>query len=129
MALAAVACNAEVDSAKKPLPVCDADDPTCPGVPASSSPKKPHTEMPTDPVPAPATEPTKVEPATGTGSPDASVDSAPVVGKECAKLSTCCDQLGKAGYITTTCKSVLSTNNEDACYTQHASYKSAGDCT
>ena len=126
LALAAVACGAEVDSAKKPLPVCDANDPQCPGIPASSSPKKPRSEIPTDPVPAPAT---PSEPAKEEVLPDAGVDAAPVVGQECGKLSTCCDQLGAAGYLTTTCKSVLSTNNEDACYSQHAAYKSGGDCT
>ena len=129
LAASAVACSAAPDSAKKPLPVCDANDPDCPGVPASSAPKKPHSDVPTDPVtvPAPATERPADEPDDTTA--DAGVDAAPVVGPSCQKLAKCCGQLGEAGYITTTCKSVLSTNNEDACYTQHASYKSAGDCT
>jgi hypothetical protein len=128
VAAASVACSDAPDSAKKPLPVCDANDVNCPGVPATSAPKKPHTEIPTDPVPAPVTQrPQEDDPASAT--PDAGVDAAPVLGAFCKKLSTCCDQLGEAGYITTTCKSVLSTNNEDACYTQHATYKSAGDCS
>jgi hypothetical protein len=127
-ALAAVACSAPADSSKKPLPVCDAKDPECPGVPASSN--KAHTDVPTDPVvvpdqtPAPAADPTPA--AT---SPEAGVDAAPVMGKECTALSTCCGQLKDAGYDTTICKSILSTNNEDACWEKHASYKDGGDCT
>jgi len=27
------------------------------------------------------------------------------------------------------CKSVLSTDNKDACYAKHDSYKQSGDCT
>ena len=125
-ALPALACSAPVDSAKKPLPICDAKDPECPGVPASN---KAHSDVPTDPVqvpdptPAPATDPDP------TPSPDAGVDAAPVMGKECTTLSACCGQLKDAGYDTTICKSILSTNNEDACYAKHASYKSDGDCT
>lgn len=124
------ACSAAPDSAKKPLPVCDADDPDCPGVPASSSPKKPRSDVPTDPVPAPegASESTPADPVPST-SPEAGADAAPAVGKDCQGLAACCQQLQDAGYDTTSCKSVLSTNNEDACYTKHASYKQFGDCT
>ena len=121
-AATALACSAPADSSKKPLPVCDAKDPECPGVPASSS-NKAHSDVPTDPVvvpdPAPAPAP----------SPEAGIDAAPVVGKDCTALSACCAQLKDAGYDTTMCKSILSTNNEDACYDKHASYKSGGDCT
>lgn len=124
----AVACSDAPDSAKKPLPVCDANDPQCPGVPASGS-KKPLQEIPTDPVQAPAPAPVTEREEPAQRSPEAGVDAAPAVGAQCQKLAACCDQLGAAGYLTTTCKSVLSTNNEDACYTQHASYKSGGDCT
>jgi hypothetical protein len=120
-----VACSAAPDSSKKPLPVCDAKDPECPGVPASAGTNKTHADVPSDPVkvpdPAPASEPTPQA--------EAGVDAAPVVGKDCQGLAACCKQLGDAGYDTTKCKSVLSTNNEDACYTQHASYKSFGDCS
>jgi hypothetical protein len=58
---------------------------------------------------------------------DAPIDAAP--GPECTKLSACCDQLDAAGYDTTTCKSVLSTNNDDACYAKYDEYKQFGDCT
>ncbi len=126
LSLVAVACAAPVDSAKKPLPVCDAKDPECPGVPASSS-NKTHTDVPTDPVVVP--DPTPVAPHPGEISPEAGVDAAPVVGKDCTALSTCCGQLKDAGYDTTMCKSILSTNNEDACYDKHKSYKDSGDCT
>jgi hypothetical protein len=126
LATVAVACSAPADSSKKPLPVCDAKDPECPGIPASSS-NKAHSDVPTDPVqvpdPAPAT-----TPAT-TPSPEAGVDAAPVVGKDCTALTECCGQLKDAGYDTTICKSILSTNNEDACYDKHKSYKDSGDCT
>ncbi len=124
----AAACSAPADSSKKPLPVCDAKDPECPGIPASSS-NKAHSDVPTDPVvvpdPTPAATP---DPAPAT-SPEAGVDAAPVVGAECTTLSACCTQLKDAGYDTTICKSILSTNNEDACYAKHASYKDSGDCT
>ena len=124
LSLVAVACSAPVDSAKKPLPVCDAKDPECPGVPASSS-NKTHSDVPTDPVQVPDPTPA-ADPAP---SPEAGVDAAPVMGKECTTLATCCGQLKDAGYDTSICKSILSTNNEDACYAKHASYKSDGDCT
>lgn len=131
-ACAAVACSAAPDSAKKPLPVCDAKDPDCPGVPAASSPNRTRGETPRTPVPTPEPdEDTDLEPAPSP-SPDAGIDAAdaaPVVGPFCQKLAGCCKQLEDAGYMTNTCKSVLSTNNEDACYTQHASYKSYGDCS
>ena len=120
----AVACSAPADSSKKPLPVCDAKDPECPGVPASSS-NKAHADVPTDPVQVPDPTP-KADP---TPSPEAGVDAAPVMGKECSMLSTCCGQLTDAGYDTTMCTSILSTNNEDACYDKHKSYKDSGDCT
>ena len=124
LSLVAVACSAPVDSAKKPLPVCDAKDPECPGVPASSS-NKAHEDMPTDPVqvpdPTPAADPTP--------SPEAGIDAAPVIGKECTMLYTCCGQLKDVGYDTTMCTSILSTNNEDACYDKHKSYKDSGDCS
>lgn len=128
LATAVVACSADPDSAKKPLPVCDAKDPDCPGVPPSSSSKTPRSDTNADPVQVPTTGTTPLEPAPST-LPDASVDAAPVLGKDCQGLAACCKQLGDAGYDTTRCKSVLSTNNEDACYTQHASYKSFGDCS
>jgi hypothetical protein len=100
-------------------------------VPTSSgNNNKAHADPTTVPDPGSATpspDPTPdPKPAT---SPEAGVDAAPVVGKYCQELSTCCDDLKSAGYDTTICKSVLSTNNEDACYTKHASYKSDGDCT
>lgn len=128
LSVVAAACSAPADSSKKPLPVCDAKDPECPGIPASSN--KTHTDVPTDPVPvpdpAPAPAPAADAPAT---SPEAGVDAAPVIGKECTALAACCKQLEDAGYVTTICKSILSTNNEDACWEKHASYKSSGDCT
>lgn len=124
----AIACSADPDSAKKPLPVCDAKDPDCPGVPPSSASKTPKSDNSADPVEVPTTGTTPLEPEPST-LPDASVDAAPVLGKDCQGLAACCKQLGDAGYDTTRCKSVLSTNNEDACYTQHASYKSFGDCS
>ncbi len=130
-ASATVACSAAPDSAKKPLPVCDAKDPECPGVPASAADNKTHSDVPTDPVPAPATDspgdttPDAPAPAT---TPEAGVDAAPAVGQFCQQLATCCKDLGDAGYDTTMCKSVLSTNNEDACYSKHDSYKQSGDC-
>ena len=124
-----VACSAAPDSAKKPLPVCDAKDPDCPGVPASSN--KTHGEIPTDPVPAPPQSMPVLppEPSSTSDSGADAADAAPKVGPQCAALGACCKQLGDAGYVTTTCNSVLSTNNEDACYTQHASYKTYGDCS
>lgn len=124
LSLVAVACSAPLDSSKKPLPICDAKDPECPGVPASSS-NKAHSDVPTDPVVVPDPTPAPA-PAT---SPEAGVDAAPVVGKDCTALSACCAQLKDAGYDTTICKSILSTNNEDACYDKHKSYKDSGDCT
>ena len=125
LASAAVACSAPADSAKKPLPVCDATDPSCPGVPERSS-NKAHSDIPTDPVSAPEPTPTPAPAPVADAGHDAA-EAGP--GPQCAGLAACCKQLGEAGYITTTCMSVLSTNNEDACYTQHASYKSSGDCT
>lgn len=121
----AVACSAPADSSKKPLPICDAKDPECPGVPASSN--KAHSDVPTDPVQVP--DPTPAPNADPAPSPEAGVDAAPVIGKECTALSVCCGQLKDAGYDTTMCKSILSTNNEDACYDKHKSYKDGGDCT
>ena len=126
LSIVPVACNAPVDSAKKPLPVCDAKDPECPGVPASSS-NKAHSDVPTDPVQVP--DPTPTPAPTPATSPEAGVDAAPVVGTECTGLGACCQQLKDAGYDTTICKSILSTNNEDACYDKHKSYKDSGDCT
>jgi hypothetical protein len=132
LAALAVACSAAPDSAKKPLPVCDAKDPSCPGVPASNAGNQTHGNVPTDPVPAPAEatdDPGSATPDTKpTPSPEAGVDAAPVVGQLCQQLATCCTDLGAAGYDTTMCKSVLSTNNEDACYAKHDSYKQSGDC-
>ena len=124
----AVACSAPADSSKKPLPVCDAKDPECPGIPPSN---KAHSDVPTDSVALPDPTPTP-DPGSGPStspSPEAGVDAAPVVGKECTTLSACCTQLKDAGYDTTICKSILSTNNEDACYAKHASYKDSGYCT
>jgi hypothetical protein len=37
LSVVAVACSAPADSSKKPLPVCDAKDPECPGIPAAGS--------------------------------------------------------------------------------------------
>ena len=128
---AAVACGAPADSAKKSLPVCDANDPSCPGVPASKADNKTHSDVPTDPVQASDTatdDPAAPAPSTPMKSPEAGVDAAPVVGMFCQQLATCCKDLGTAGYDTTMCKSVLSTNNEDACYAKHDSYKQSGDC-
>ena len=128
-AVAALACSAAADSSKKPLPVCDAKDPECPGVPAARSPNQTHSDIPQDPVHAPEPTPTPADPAPKPAA-DAGHDAAEAgPGKFCTQLGVCCKQLGAAGYVTTTCMSVLSTNNEDACYTQHASYKSSGDCT
>ena len=56
-------------------------------------------------------------------------DAAPVMGKECRGLAACCAEVGAAGYDTTMCKRVLSTNNEDACWLKHKSLKDFGDCT
>ena len=120
----AFACSAAPDSSKKPLPLCDAKDPECPGVPASSN--QTHTDVPSDPVSVPDETPAASTPSSP--SPEAGVDAAPVMGMFCKQLSQCCDDLKSAGYDTTICKSVLSTNNEDACYTKHASYKDDGDC-
>ena len=132
LASAAVACSAASDSAKKPLPVCDAKDPACPGVPASNAGNQTHSDVPTDPVPAPdqaTDDPGSSAPATKPApSPEAGVDAAPVVGQFCQQLAQCCTDLASAGYDTTMCKSVLSTNNEDACYSKHDSYKQSGDC-
>ncbi len=134
LATAAVACSAPADGAKKPLPICDAKDPECPGVPASKADNKTHTDVPTDPVPVPdqaTDDPASSAPAPATKpapSPEAGVDAAPVVGKFCQQLATCCTDLAAAGYDTAICKSVLSTNNEDACYSKHDSYKQSGDC-
>jgi hypothetical protein len=118
----AVACTASTDTTKKPLPTCDATDPSCPGI--NSPTKKAPTDVPTDPVVVP--DPT---PMTDAAPMEAGKDAAPVVGMECKGLATCCAQLGDAGFVTTTCLDVLSTNNENACYTQHAVYKNSGDCT
>jgi hypothetical protein len=123
----ALACSAPADSSKRPLPVCDAKDPECPGVPSSSN--KAHADVPSDPVPVPEPVPATEPSPSPSPSPDAGVDAAPVVGKECLALGACCGQLKDAGYDTAVCKSILSTNNEDACYDKHASYKSDGDCT
>lgn len=132
-ACAAVACVAAPDSAKKPLPICDAKDPECPGVPAASSPNRTRADSPSTPVPTPdpatdETDPAPAPPPAADAGVDAA-DAAPVVGQFCQKLAACCTELATAGYITTTCMSVLSTNNEDACYTQHARYKEYGDCS
>ncbi len=131
----AVACSAPADS-KKPLPVCDANDPTCSGGRAPSTDNQTHSDVPTDPVPAPdqatddpASTSASTTPPSKPSSPEAGVDAAPVVGQFCQELATCCTDLGAAGYDTTMCKSVLSTNNEDACYAKHDSYKQSGDCT
>jgi len=51
-AVCVVACSAPAD-AKKPLPTCDANDPTCVHGPASSTDNKAHGDIPTDPVPVP----------------------------------------------------------------------------
>jgi hypothetical protein len=131
VAAVAVACSAPADSAKKPLPICDATDPSCPGVPASKSDNKTHGDIPTDPVAVPdmaTDDPAATTPTPPAPSPEAGVDAAPVVGQFCQQLATCCKDLGDAGYDTTMCKSVLSTNNEDACYSKHDSYKQSGDC-
>jgi hypothetical protein len=129
---AAVACSSPADSAKKSLPVCDANDPSCPGVPASSkTDNKTHGDVPTDPVQAPdmaTDDPASTSPSKPAASPEAGIDAAPAVGQLCEQLAQCCKDLGSAGYDTTMCKSVLSTNNEDACYAKHDSYKQSGDC-
>jgi hypothetical protein len=118
---AAVACSA-ADSSKAPLAVCNVDDPKCPSV--ASAKKQPHADVAADPVPTVSPEPApEAKP-----SPEAGTDAAPVLGKECLALSACCDSLAASGYDTTMCKSVLSTNNEDACYTKHASFVEFGDC-
>ena len=126
LASVAVACSAAPDTSKTSLPVCNVDDPGCPRV-TTHAPNKEHSDIPSDPVHVPEPPPpSAVQPAAA----DAGHDAAPVgPGKFCTELGACCKQLGEAGYVTTTCMSVLSTNNEDACYTQHASYKSSGDCT
>jgi hypothetical protein len=130
----AVACSAPAD-AKKPLPVCDANDSTCSGGRSPSTSNQTHSDVPTDPVPAPdqaTDDPASTSPSAPTSkpsSPEAGVDAAPVVGQFCQELATCCNDLGAAGYDTSMCKSVLSTNNEDACYAKHDSYKQSGDCT
>jgi hypothetical protein len=91
-------------------------------VPASKASNQTHSDVPTDPVPAPeqaSEDPASSAPAT---------KPAPAVGPFCQQLATCCTDLGAAGYDTSMCKSVLSTNNEDACYSKHDSYKQSGDC-
>jgi hypothetical protein len=105
VARAAVACSSPADSAKKSLP--------------------------TDPVQAPdmaTDDPASTSPSKPAASPEAGIDAAPAVGQLCEQLAQCCKDLGSAGYDTTMCKSVLSTNNEDACYAKHDSYKQSGDC-
>jgi hypothetical protein len=98
VAVGAVACGGAEDSAKKPLPVCDAKDSDCPGIP-SSAPKTPKTEIPTDPVPGPptTTDQSQTQPAPPADA-GASVDAAPAVGMLCQKLAACCKQLADAGY-------------------------------
>lgn len=82
--------------------------------------------------PAPASPDPVPDPNQPTASKDAGHDAAPAdagFGVECTKLAACCDQIAGAGEDPTTCRSVLSTRNEDACFTQHDRYKSYGDCS
>jgi|GEM_PF-5138845 len=124
-----VACSAGDTAKTKPtLPTCDeAESGSCPGV-KDNLPKEgkggtsqPSSGGPTDdPVPG-------EEPASEQTNADAG--SAPTPGKACTALDACCKQLADAGYDTATCKSVVSTVNEDACFAQHDRYKSFGDCS
>lgn len=77
----------------------------------------------------PTAKPVVVATAPSKPAAEAGVDAATAVGPLCQQLAQCCKDLGDAGYDTTMCKSVLSTNNEDACYSKHDSYKQSGDCT
>lgn len=118
-ASAAVACSAAPDSATKPLPVCDADDPECPGVPKSSG-NKAHTEIPTNPVPAPEPKPAP------SNEPDPPKDEADAgkkaFGPLCKELAACCDKLDAEGY-TSFCRESLNTGVESVCSTKRREYK------
>ncbi len=127
-----VACSAPADAKKKPGAVaCDVTDTKCQDNPSEApTDNQTHSDVPTGPVavPDPPASTADAAPAP-TKAKEAGVDAAPVVGQLCQQLSKCCDDLAAAGYDTTMCKSVLSTNNEDACYTKHDSYVQSGDCT
>src|SRR5437016_166063 len=86
-----------------------------------------------DDPPAADTPPSTTQEQDDTSAPktkDAGLDAPPdaALGPDCAKLSACCAEIAAAGEDASTCKSVLSTKNDDACYAQYDRYKQYGDC-
>lgn len=66
-----------------------------------------------------------------TAPPDAGADTstAPPAGPRCTALSSCCKELGAAGYVTKTCDDAVAKHDEPACTASQSSYVSFGDCT
>lgn len=127
----AAGCSAPY-KAKEGLPVCEDGDPECNGdtnretarrgtSTSSSSSGSPSTPSETEPA---------TTPPTSSGDAGTKVDAGPPpVEPSCAKLAKCCDELKAAGYLDTTCRGVVTDNNNQGCYASHMLYKNAGDCT
>ncbi len=128
-----VGCSAPY-KAKDGLPVCDDGDPTCNGDSNRETTRKGSSNTNNSSPSAPSTtnEPTEPEETTPTTTADAGTkaDAAPPQKEpSCVKLDACCDELKQAGYDPATCKGVVSTNNNAACYSQYSQYKQFGDCS
>ncbi len=91
------------------------------------------TTPPEDNPPAGDAPPPSTQEQDDTSAPkpkDAGLDAQPdaAIGPECMQLSACCDEIAAAGEDPTTCRSVLATKNDDACFAEHDRYKQYGDC-
>jgi hypothetical protein len=130
----AIACSAPAPTKKSANATCAKDPTKCPS-PSDSTAGDPNAAE--DPPISSTPDPSSVnsaDPPEDAGHADASHpdaakpdSSAPV--NECTALDACCSQLGAAGYNTTTCRSFVTAQDQTKCKTQHASYKSFGDCT
>lgn len=127
--LATVACSGAEPTKKVPFTVCEDGDEAC----AKAKDNRPKSgknddEVPSGPTttPVPGEEPK--EPTADAAAPDAS-DGGGAMPKSCTALDACCAQLVQQGYDPATCKSVVSTKNDAACFAQHDRYKQFGDCS
>jgi len=130
-AAAMVACSGAEATKKVPLTICEDGDEDCTKA-KDNRPKNGSTETPSGPTgtPVPGEEPKEEETAdSGTLPSSDAASDAGALGASCVALDKCCAQLVSQGYDPATCKSVVSTKNEAACFAQHDRYKTFGDCS
>lgn len=132
-AAAMVACSGAEATKKVPLTICEDGDEDCTKA-KDNRPKNGSTDAPPGPTgtPVPGGDDSKGDEETADAgslpSSDAGSDAG-ALGASCVALDKCCAQLVSQGYDPATCKSVVSTKNEAACFAQHDRYKTFGDCS